>query len=288
MYPDNIEQLIIVMMKLIKKLLAFFWSLQAFRVSGNVKFKDIHKGETCLIFGNGASLKYYNFDALPNHVAIGCTFSLVDKRVKKLNIKYNFCSEPYIFYPYVYNDYTDKVQKNPMRKIFRKMFAENKGVIFFASITNSLSFFLKPRNVSYWHHFGLKNFSSFDLAGKFSTSSTTLDAMIGMARYMGFSKAIILGCDYLCSPKMEGHFYAKSVPVFGKDNMEYAQRIQKSVGELDVLVICPKGSSALLLPSATFEEYFSVPELYQANTEIIEKDDMELIQAGADAKILWV
>ncbi len=275
-------------MKLIKKSLAFFWSLQSFRVSGNVKFKDIHKGETCLIFGNGASLKYFNFELFPKHVAIACTFSLLDIRFKKLNLKYNYLSEPYILYPYIYNDYTQKIQKNPLRMIFKKIFLKNDNVTFFTSISNSLSFLKKPNNLRYWHHFGLKDFSSVDLAGKFSTSSTTLDAMLGMARYMGFSKAIILGCDYLCSPKMEGHFYANNIPVFGKEDYEYALRIQKSIGELDVLVICPKGSSALLLPSLTYEEYFGVQEEYKSNREIIENDDLEMIKIGAKAKLLWI
>ena len=114
MYPDNVEQLIIVMMKLIKKLLAFFWSLQAFRVSGNVKFKDIHKGETCLIFGNGASLKYFDFNAIPQTVAISCAFGLLDKRLQKLNVKYSFFSDSYMFYPIIYNDYAhvNSFQKN--------------------------------------------------------------------------------------------------------------------------------------------------------------------------------
>ena len=275
-------------MVLLKKMLSFFWGLQGYKVRANSKFKNIHSGETCLIFGNGASLKYYDFSILPDHKVIGCTFSLVDKRFRKLNVKYNFFSEPYVFYPFVYNYYTDKIQKNPMISIFKKMISENKDVTFFTSITNSLYSFFKPKNLSYWHHFGLKDFSSNDLAGKFSTSSTTLDGMLGMARYMGFSKALILGCDYLCSPKMEGHFYANKVPISGKEDLEYVKRIQKSVGDLEVLVICPKGVSALVLPSITFEEYFGVPEAYQKNTEIIDKEYIDLIQAGADAKILWV
>jgi hypothetical protein len=276
-------------MRTIKKLLSFFWSLQTFRVRGNSKFKDLHKGQTCLIFGNGASLKYYDFDAIPDDlIAITCSFSLVDKRLKKKNVKYNIFSEPYIFYPYVYNDYVDKVQKNPIRRIFRKLIAENKHINFLPSITNSLAYFSKPSNVHYWHHFGLKDFSSNDLAGKFSTCSTALDNMIGLARYLGFSKALLLGCDYMCNPKMEGHFYANKVPVFGKEDLESQKRIRKSVGDLDVLVICSKDVSSREFPSVTFEEYFKALEVYQTNKEIIDEDDLKLMQDIADAKVIFI
>jgi hypothetical protein len=276
-------------MRTIKKLLSFFWSLQKFRVRENLKFKDLHKGQTCLIFGNGASLKYYDFNAIPDDlIAITCTFSLVDKRLKKKNVKYNIFSEPYIMYPMVFNDYTHKVQKNPMRKIFRKLISENKQVNFFSSITNSLGYFLKPSNVHYWHHFGLKDFSSNDLAGKFSTCSTALDNMIGLSRYLGFSKALILGCDYMCNPKMEGHFYADKIPVFGKEDLESQKRIRKSVRDLDVLVICPKGVSSNEFPSISFEEYFKAEEYYQTNKEIIDIDNLKLMQDIADAKLIFL
>lgn len=275
-------------MRIISSALSNYWEFQKRKVERNVKFKNIHKGETCIIFGNGASLKYYDLNAIPQTVAISCSFGLLDRRFKNLNVKYNIFSDSYWFYPIVFNDYTDAIQKNYTDNIFKKIISRNKKVEHFVSLTNSLSFLKRPSNVYYWHHFGLKDFSSVDLAGKFSTNSCALDIMLGLARYMGFSKAVLLGCDYLCAPKMEGHFYTNAVPVFGKDDTEYAKRVQKSVGDLDVLVVCPRGVKSNFFQSTSFEEYFGVTEIYQPNNEIIEMADLALLQKAADKKLLWV
>jgi hypothetical protein len=40
--------------------------------------------------------------------------------------------------------------------------------------------------------------------------------MLGVAKYMGFSNAILLGCDYLGSPPVMGHFYADCKPFNGE------------------------------------------------------------------------
>jgi hypothetical protein len=276
-------------LRLIKRILASFWNLQKYKVRKNKKFKNIHKGETCFIFGNGASLKYYDFNVIPKDIPIiTCGFGLFDKRLKSKNIQYNIFSDSYSTYPLVYNDYIDGIQKNPMFRIAKKMINENKSVHFFISLTNKFSFFKKPKNVSYWHHFGNKASSSYNLAGEFSTSSCALDMMIGVARYLGFSNAILFGCDYLCTPKMEGHFYTSTIPKFGKDNIEYVNRIAKNVGNLDILVICPKASSGINFQSKTFEEYFGVKEIYQTNKEIIGEKNMELFYEISDAKLIFL
>jgi hypothetical protein len=274
---------------LIKRILASFWNLQKYKVRSNKKFDNIHQGETCYIFGNGASLKYYDFDAISNDIPIiTCAFGLFDKRLKKKNVKYYMIADSYSLYPIVYNDYIDKIQKNPQNKIFRKLIKEYKNVTFFTSITNSFGFFPKPSNLGYWHHFGQRDFSSCDISDKFSTCSCALDMMIGLARYLGFTKAVVFGCDYLTTPKMQGHFYANSIPIFGSDDDEYVNRINKSVGNLEILVICPNRVSSKIFPFVSFEEYFEKKEFYQTNTQIIEPEELQLLKDTADANIIFV
>lgn len=276
-------------LRFIKKILSSFWDWQKYKVRNNKKFENIYKGETCYIFGNGASLKYYDFDAIPNDVpVITCAFGLFDKRLKKKNVKFYIIADSYSLYPVVYNDYVDKIQKNPQSKIFRKLINEYKNVTFLTSITNSFGFYPKPSNLVYWHHFGQRDFSSCDISNKFSTCSCAMDMMIGLARYLGFSKAVVFGCDYLTTPKMQGHFYANSVPVFGDDDDEYVHRINKSVGDLEMLLICPNGVSSKIFPTISFEEYFGKKEFYQTNTDIIEPEELQLLKDTADANIIFV
>ena len=272
----------------LKQPLQNHWGRQRHRVAPNVAYKDKHKGETCFIFGNGGSLKYYDLSALPSNVAIACSFALVDRRLRRLNVKYNILSDSYCLYPVVYNDYIDAVQRNPQRAIFRRLIARNPDVTFFTSITNSYAFATKPRNLRYWHHFGVRDFSSADLAGNFSTCSGALDSMIGLARYMGFSKALLFGCDYLCVPKLEGHFYAYAPPRVGLEDEAYAQRILKCVGDMEVVAVCPKGIGSRYFASVNFEEQFGAPEVYQTNEEIIEPADLELLLDAQRANLIFL
>lgn len=58
---------------LLKKFfLNYLWLLHRPVVLKNFNLKNLHSGETCLIFGNGSSLKYFDFSVLPDLKAI-CT-----------------------------------------------------------------------------------------------------------------------------------------------------------------------------------------------------------------------
>jgi len=115
-----------------------------------------------------------------------------------------------------------------------------------------------------------------------------LDIMLGIAKYMGFSKVILLGCDYLGSPKLEGHFYSDVEPEYGDDDPSYAERIKKVAGNLDVLAIFPEGISCSVFKSATFEEYFGLPEFYQSNTQIVEEEYLVMMRKAALGKQIWM
>ena len=112
--------------------------------------------------------------------------------------------------------------------------------------------------------------------------------MISFAKYLGFSKAILLGCDYLGSPKLEGHFYSDSVPAYGNDDPQYVARIKKVAGELDVLVILPKGSSCSAFKTATFEEHFGAAEVYQSNTEIVDEEYLIMMRKATLNNQIWM
>ena len=56
-------------MNIFNKILLNFFSRT---LKKNTKFKDVHKGESCYIFGNGSSLKYYDLKLFNEKASIGC------------------------------------------------------------------------------------------------------------------------------------------------------------------------------------------------------------------------
>ena len=86
-------------MKFIRKVLNIFWSFHKSVVQNNLKYQNIHKGQTCMIFGNGSSLKYYDLAVIDKkNISIGCTYSLADKRMSGLEMNYCVIPSAYFFY----------------------------------------------------------------------------------------------------------------------------------------------------------------------------------------------
>jgi len=278
-------------MKLIKYILNFFWKLHKPFVKKNKAFKNKHLGETCFIFGNGGSLKYYDIDELPDNPSIVCSYSLIDNRLKKLNIKYFVLTDSYLLYPFRYNthSYVKKFQSNKIRLIFLDLIRRhNKDIKIFISLTNVYAVFFKWLDINFFHHFGRKESNSYDLSGDFSTCHGALDIMLGMAQYMGFSKAIVMGCDYLGTPTMLGHFYSDDEPHYASECHEegfshFRQRVKAVGKDIETLVILPEGATSPDFNYDSYENYFGLEKNYRNNFDFIDLKDIKLLREAAES-----
>ena len=66
----------------------------------NKKFKDLHKGESCYIFGNGSSLKHYDLKLFNDKASIGCGALFAHKDFRHLDLKYYYVAHPLFFYKF--------------------------------------------------------------------------------------------------------------------------------------------------------------------------------------------
>lgn len=269
----------------LKQLLGAFWYAHRFLVLKNKKLENIHKGETCFILGNGGSLKYYDISKISNRFpTIVCSYSLIDKRIESLNVQYFVVAETYFLYSLLYNarPLTKGFQKNKMRPIFEKIFLRFKNITTIISITNFYSSVCRKVNLNYFHHFGDRASSSNNLAGNFATCSGSIDMMIGIAKYLGFSKAVVLGCDYLGVPPMHGHFYGDYEPFTGeeKDTRDYRVRVKKLTEGLDILLILPAGFTSSEFNFDSYENFFGIQRKYQKNNEFIDSEYLDLLRSA--------
>ncbi len=287
--------------EILKFFLKYFWNLHLSKIRKNTKFKNIHKGKTCYIIGNGASLKYLDVTKLPKKTTIATTYSLFDDRVSKIKPNYYVIPDQYNFYPITYNrrlkdEDGRKIlfSYNYLAKIFKKIIIENGETSFFISITNLYSFTKTIKNL---HYLPVKsvgknnssNNSSFDLSNDFNYLDGSLDIMIGIAKYMGFSKAILLGCDYLGQPKVDGHFYSDEEPFYGKPiYSNYLDRIKKASKGIELLVILKEGVKSNIFSSKSFFEFSGHKEEYKNNYDIINQQNLNLLREAADNKQLFM
>lgn len=274
-------------MSLLKKFLDWLWKLHYPVVLRNQKLKGLYTGETCLIFGNGGSLKYCDFSALPNLPAICTAYSLVDKRMDTINVKYWVIPDSYVLFPFLLKN--GRFVKNHLLPLLKKIAIKHPKINLITSLTHFYCPFPKMNSVTYFHHFGNKGDGGYDLAKYFSVCDGSLDIMLGVAKYLGFSKVVLLGCDYLGSPKLEGHFYSDAIPVCGIDEpKEYTSRIRKVAGQLDVTVILPTGYSCKYFDVASFKDYFGALEFYQSNEEIVGSEYLLLMRKAKQQNQIYM
>jgi len=270
---------------LFKKSIEKFWWLHKPLVFKNNKFRNIHVGETCYIISNGGSLKFYDISKIPNLPTIVCSYSLIDNRLKDIDVRYFFQTDSYLNYPILFNTYPHvrKFQKNRVKPVFAKIFKDNRHVNIFTNITNFYSTLCRRKNIYYYYHFGDRLSNSYDLSGNFSQASGALDIMLGAAKYFGFKKAILLGCDYLGSPPVMGHFYADYKPYSGEYLEEYCERVRRVSDGIDIVVVLPEGVTAPGFDYTSYESFFGLEKQYCKNFEFIDDEYIDLLRLAHDS-----
>lgn len=272
---------------ILKSLHYGFWKLHAHFLNKNSKLRNLHQGETCLILGNGGSLRYFDFTKLKGIPAIGCSYALMDKRISQLDLKYMVFTDPYELMPARYNRLAKAFQIKFYARIFKGFIKEYKHITFFSSLTNLYAHLIPPRNLFFFNYAPKKSIDH-NISGDFSYTDGALYIMIGVAKYLGFKKVILLGCDYLGEPKLEGHFYAYRKPAIGKTDMAFCERIKEISVGLEVTFVSLKGIKSPVFDSVPFCDYFGGQENYLENTDIIDEKYLRLLRHGADKKQVYI
>ncbi len=236
-------------------------------------FKNSFFDQTCYIFGNGASLKYIDFNYFTDYPTIGINHLILHKDFQLLNTCCYTLPEPMSFYNYFKNPYKLEYEKNIMGNLFRSQIVRFPKIPLFTSFTN---IFGSPnKNTYYLHHFGKRkpDLNYLDICSEFSYLAGGLYAGIGLAISFGFKKAILVGCDYLMKPKTYGHFY--SLPKEGQDegSNPYEKLLDDCSSKINLEIISVNNSSSWL-SCIDYETFTGSAAKYRENTEIINKNNL--------------
>ena len=83
------------------------------------QYKDRYKGQSCYIFGDGVSIKWFDLDEFSDKVSITCGLIPWHKKFKSLKVHHSVILEPWLSCPPVFgiNDKTQYLfSKNGMRQ----------------------------------------------------------------------------------------------------------------------------------------------------------------------------
>jgi len=240
----------------------------------NQIFKDRHKGESCYIFGNGISLKEMDLTQFSDKVSLGCTYLWFHKDFDALDVRYYATIAPFWFYPFWRHTITKKIERNhhsPMQKRLQK---QHPDINFFTSLSNR--FGLYGSNIYYVHHFNVPNpgKETFDMTGAFYYRGV-LDALIGMAIYMGFTSAHLVGFDYTHSPQRILHFYEKGHGKIQSHDDYNADFFKLAQQYIDLTTITTNGSTSKTLKYIEYKDFTGLEPFFRENTELVSKEYLD-------------
>jgi hypothetical protein len=244
-------------------------------LKNNREFKDIHKNEECYIIGNGASLKYFDMKNFNNKVSFGCSLMRAHKDFDKMNIKYYITTHPLIHSPLWRGIETGLyLEKNPFYKFWHTI--NNTGYIQFIHPLDY--FFIKDKsNYRFLHNFKRLPLSLkyCDPTKSFSFGGGSIEIMLGLAIYMGFKKAYLVGCDYFFKPYISGHFWSRFEQIIGNDNFFYSELMDVIDNAIDLTVITRVGITSHL-KNVQYSDLFGVSENFKKVEDIVSQNYLQV------------
>lgn len=171
------------------------------------RFQGLHKGQTCFIFGDGTSVKYYDLSKFDNHLGIAVNHFHLHNEFQKTKTAYWLCIEPFYFWPLARRRrFPNRTQRRERIKLVQPSPSSRERLTCIYSVTNAP--FIPDRRKSL---FVLDNLPSRTEPS--NTKPTVNDfrgsmyAAISLAIYLGFERAYLVGFDYQHEPSRSGKWY---------------------------------------------------------------------------------
>ena len=103
-------------------------------------YKNVHKGESCYLFGDGVSIKYFDLNHFKDKISIPCGFLLFHNDFNVLNVPYALLIETYYFYPFTRLNRNAtpprKISLNKIQQQYRHEISKNEKIEFFINLSN--------------------------------------------------------------------------------------------------------------------------------------------------------
>jgi len=249
------------------------------------EYKNIHFGEECYIFGEGVSLKWFDFNLFSNKITIACNKLAFHNDFDKLNVKYSVLIEPFWFYPSWWTKYVSKSESMPkIASKFLKLINKKKDTKFFLHLSNYL-IFQNKKNVNFLINNNIYNFQEKDnIVNEINCFEGSLRVAVMLAIHMGFKKCTLVGCDYTHTPSRSMHWYENGEGVFidqYKYNEDFFKIAQKYI---KINTITLDGYSDTL-ESIKYKDYTGEEPKYRNNLELSRLEFLNILASVKKYKV---
>jgi hypothetical protein len=273
-------------MKLLKELL---FKVAKPITNRTLVLKNRHHGESCYVYGDGVSIKWFDLTALPNRPGFTLSCIPFHNQAATLDLRYGLLIEPYYFYPYFKMPTWSKNLtwwRNTINRKYKDLFRKNPGSNYFVNLSNYPV--LNGENIYYLYQ-GI-NDELFEFADDCKRNNIgildgSLRCAISLAIYMGFKEITLVGCDYTHEISRSMHWYEK-----GKGVITPQQSYEHSFFEIaqkyaSIITLTHEGGGSAL-PSITYSEFTGMPATYRENHELLDYETLKLLATWPGYSIL--
>ncbi len=247
------------------------------------KFSNRHDGETCYIFGDGPSIKWFDFAEFGNYPAICCGLIPFHKDFDKLEVKYIAEIEPWLFTP--------KFIQPKFLHGYRYIAAELKKHLerihsaeIFVNLSNRLN--LSGKNVNYIYRTIPKPRNMIDEEiNKLGCFSGSFHATLTLAYYMGFKKVYLVGFDaWTIQPARTLRWYELGDgEYFNPTNFAF-DYLSVLKPEIDIYTISRDGGSCNV-KNISYLDYTGKAPKYKENYELLSEEMLHILHTCHQYKI---
>ncbi len=248
------------------------------------KFSNRHEGETCYIFGDGPSIKWFDFSEFGNHPAICCGMIPFHKDFEKLDVRYITLVEPWLFVPKIFQPKT--------LYCLRQIAAEYKNRIaslsdkeFFVSLSNRFS--LSGDNINYvYKNFPKPRNQTDKQLNLFDCFAGSFHASLSLAYYMGFKKVYLVGFDaWTIQPARALRWYELGEGEFFRPTNYAIQFLDVLKMDLDIHTISYDGQSCNV-KNISYETYSGKAPVFRENYSLLSEHYLKVLATCSEYKVL--
>lgn len=243
-----------------------------------LKFRGIHDGETCYIFGDGPSIKWFDLKEFNDHPAICCNMFPFHKDFDDLNVKYVICVEPWIFVPRFIQPRGYHGFRNVAAEYKKHLYSMHDKEIF-VSLSNRFS--LRGKNIHYVYRRLPRYINHTDkLLSQFDCFSGSFYATLALAYFLGFKTIILIGFDaWTIQPARKSHWYEYGEgELFEATNFAHEfLNVLRSV--VDIVTIVGNGQSRNV-KAISYETYTGKPLVFKENHELLTDRDFKIMSTN--------
>ena len=245
------------------------------------RFKDIHRGESCYLIGDGVSVKWFDLAAFSGKTALPCGYIPFHNDFSRLDVKYLSLAEPFWFYPLIWAPSPlDKLIPNKLQLEYRNIIKHNPNKEFFLNLSNYPTTWNK--NITYL----FKDLHDPQLPTDFITKRInafrgSVRVSILLAIYLGFDHCYLVGFDYTHKPSRNRHWYEKGQGIFYAHENYNKIFFETAKEFIDITTITLDGTSDFI-NAVTYKQHTGREPIFRENTELLDERYLKVLSSWPD------